>query len=132
MPTFRTTRKQRGRGSGGITGRGFTPGQSGNPGGRPKGFVPLLRQYTSDGEELVSFMLKVFRGESINKHVPKLKERIEAATWLADRGFGKPVQANGHEIQKETQNPFDPSRLTRQELETLERILLKAVHNDPI
>ncbi len=132
MPTFRTARKQRGRGSGGITGKGFAPGRSGNPGGRPRGFVPLIRQCTSDGEELVNFMLKIFHGDSINKHAPKLKERIEAATWLADRGFGKPVQAIGHEIQKETQNPFDYSRLTRQELYTLERILIKAQLTDPV
>lgn len=131
MPTFRTTRKQRGRGSGGITGKGFTPGKSGNPSGRPQGFVGFIRKGTNDGEELASFMLKIFRGGSISKHVPKLKEQIEAATWLADRGFGKPVQANGHEIQKETQNPFDPSRLTHQELVTLERILLKAQLTDP-
>jgi len=26
----------------------------------------------------------------------KLHDRIEAATWLADRGFGKPVQAMAH------------------------------------
>lgn len=93
--------------------------------------MPLIRQCTSDGEELISFMLKVFRGESINKHAPKLKERIEAATWLADRGFGKPVQAIGHEIQEDTQNPYDFSRLTRQELDTLERILIKAELTDP-
>jgi len=130
MPTFRTARKQRGRGSGGITGKGFAPGQSGNPGGRPKGFVPLIRQCTRDGEELVTFVLKVFRGESINKHVPKLKERIEAATWLADRSFGKPVQAIDN-ISEEPQKPYDFSRLSGKELETLERILIKAQLTDP-
>ncbi len=131
MSTFRTARKQRGRGSGGITGRGFAPGQSGNPGGRPKGFVLLIRQCTSDGEELVSFMLKVFRGESINKYAPKLKNRIEAATWLADRGFGKPAQAIDG-IPEEPQKPYDFSRLSGKELNTLERILLKAKLEDPI
>jgi hypothetical protein len=37
-------------------------------------------------------MLRVFRGESD----AKLRDRIDAATWLADRGFGKPVQAMEH------------------------------------
>jgi hypothetical protein len=34
--TLRTTAKQREKQLGGVTGKGFRPGQSGNPGGRPK------------------------------------------------------------------------------------------------
>lgn len=38
-------------------------------------------------------MLRVFRGDVSGT---KLKDRIDAATWLADRGFGKPIQAMVH------------------------------------
>ena len=38
-------------------------------------------------------MLRVFRGETEGT---RLRDRLEAATWLADRGFGKPVQAMEH------------------------------------
>jgi hypothetical protein len=71
-------------------GRPFLKGVSGNPGGRPRGFVQTIREATAEGTELVDFMLRVLRGK-----VPgvRLRDRLEAATWLADRGFGKPAPA---------------------------------------
>lgn len=72
---------------GGVTGRGFVPGQSGNPGGRPKALSTLVADQTGDGAELVDFMLRVLR----NKRQPT-RMRMEAAAWLADRGFGKAMQ----------------------------------------
>jgi len=67
------------------TGR-FLPGQSGNPGGRPVGFHNI-QQRTADGNDLTDFVLSVFRGEN----GASTKERMDTATWLADRGFGKPT-----------------------------------------
>jgi hypothetical protein len=66
----------------------FTPGNRANPGGRPKGIASLVREQTKDGAELVAFMLSVLRGR---KKAP-LRLRMEAAAWLADRGFGKALQ----------------------------------------
>jgi hypothetical protein len=66
----------------------FKPGQSGNPGGRAKGLASLVREQTRDGAELVEFMLSVLRGK---KKAP-LRLRMEAAAWLADRGFGRVAQ----------------------------------------
>ncbi len=68
-----------------TTGR-FLAGHSGNPGGRPVSFHSYIQERTGDGNELTDFVLSVFRDENASN-----KERMDAATWLADRGFGKPT-----------------------------------------
>ena len=73
-----------------IPGRGnpsWVKGVSGNPGGRPRGLAELVRQETKDGAELVAFHLRILRGRK-----QPLRYRLEAAAWLADRGFGKALQ----------------------------------------
>jgi hypothetical protein len=77
--------------------RPFPPGTSGNPKGRPAGIAAYARRQTKNGKELVDFMLNVLRrsGEFEHARVP-LPVRMEAATWLADQAFGKPVQRNEH------------------------------------
>ena len=57
--------------------------------------------------------MRVFRGEVEGA---KLKDRLEAATWLADRAFGKPVQAMNVETFQ-----VDLSKLSDEQLERLER-----------
>ena len=68
-----------------LTGR-FLAGQSGNPGGRPVGFREQIKESTSEGKELVEVVLGVLRDQNASN-----RERMDAATWLADRGFGKPA-----------------------------------------
>jgi len=47
------------------------------------GFHNYIQERTADGSELTDFVLSVFRDENASN-----KERMDAATWLADRGFG--------------------------------------------
>ena len=74
--------------TGGVTGKGFMPGQSGNPGGRPKGLARRIREQTQDGAEIVDFMLAMFRDPAASA-----RDRREAAEWLTDHGFGKATQS---------------------------------------
>lgn len=102
---------------GGITGRGFMPGRSGNPKGsthRQKGLAALVRRSTKQGKELVGFMVDVARGKFIKISVTTLagtvveverratvRDRMEAVAWLADRGWGKAkevIQLEGERI----------------------------------
>jgi hypothetical protein len=74
---------------GGVTGKGFTPGVSGNPGGRPKGLSRRVRELVGDdGRAIAEFMFGVLSDET-----QRTADRMEAAKWLADRGFGRAVQA---------------------------------------
>src|SRR5262245_25503988 len=74
--------------TGGITGAGFLPGRSGNPGGRPRGLSRRVRELVGDsGEAIAAFMF-----ELMNDKKARNADRIEAAKWLGDRGFGRSVQ----------------------------------------
>ena len=75
-----------------LTGR-FLAGQSGNPGGRPVGIREQIKQRTADGNELVEVVLGVLRDQNASN-----RERMEAATWLADRGFGKPAAVRDDDV----------------------------------
>ena len=90
------------------TGR-FLAGQSGNPGGRPVGFRSHIKDSTDEGSELIEFVLSVFRGE----HGEDTRQRMDAATWLADRGFGKPTVAPAPIMEPELRTftiDIDPNR----------------------
>ncbi len=67
-----------------ATGR-WLPGQSANPGGRPRDelrLAELARAYT---EEAIATLVEVMR-------TGELADRVRAATALLDRGYGKPAQ----------------------------------------
>ena len=75
-----------------LSGR-FLKGTSGNPAGRPLGFREQIKESTADGNELVEVVLGVLRDQTASN-----RERMEAATWLADRGFGKPAAVRDDDV----------------------------------
>jgi Family of unknown function (DUF5681) len=71
--------------TGGITGRGFRPGRSGNPGGRPKGLANATRQLVGeDGMALVELWWSIAQDP-----MQRTSDRLVASRLLADRGWGK-------------------------------------------
>jgi hypothetical protein len=71
--------------TGGITGKGFRPGRSGNPGGRPKGLAKATRELVGeDGMKQAAFWLSIME-DSLRRD----SDRLEASRLLADRGWGK-------------------------------------------
>jgi hypothetical protein len=99
---------------GGVTGRGFQPGVSGNPGGRPKGLARRVRELVGDdGHEIVEFMFAVMNDKNV-----RMADRLEAGAWLADRGFGKAELAIHIDL-----NQFPVVDLTQVSTEDLETLL---------
>jgi hypothetical protein len=107
---------------GGVTGAGFVPGVSGNPGGRPKGRARTVRELVGeDGALVAEFMLSVMYDERA-----RTRDRLEAGKWLADRAFGRSVQALDVDMGLRRRE-VDYTRLSDEELETLVAIYEKAL-----
>src|SRR5262245_61417226 len=71
-----------------VIGKPLHRGVSGNPGGRPKGLARRVRELVgSDGHEIVDFMF-----ETMSNAKARTADRLDAAKWLADRGFGKATE----------------------------------------
>ena len=106
---------------GGVTGKGFTPGVSGNPGGRPKGLSRRVRELVGDdGHEIADFMLSVMN----DKHA-RTTDRIEAGKWLANRGFGTaPLVIDAGMSPEHVLQDF-LSKLSFEDLRTMRAILKK-------
>jgi hypothetical protein len=66
---------------------GFTPGDSGNPGGRPKAASVIAIEARKHGLAMVAVL------NSIARKGKSEQARIAAATALLDRGYGKPAQS---------------------------------------
>ena len=64
----------------------FQPGQSGNPGGRPKEDSEVKALARTAGPEAIEKLLELMRGDD-------RRTALAAAQALLDRGFGKPSQA---------------------------------------
>jgi hypothetical protein len=71
--------------TGGVTGRGFMPGRSGNPGGRPQGLARATRELVGeDGMALAKLWWSIAQDP-----LQRTSDRLEASKLLADRGWGK-------------------------------------------
>lgn len=98
-------------GSAKVVGRPFQKGQSGNPGGRPKGIARQAREAMGDnGELVINFWAGVVTGEILTstsevdpdtgktiKTTYKMEpvavaDRIRVSQLLAERGFGRPAE----------------------------------------
>lgn len=102
-----------------MTGAGFSPGVSGNPGGRPKGLSRRVRELVGeDGGAIADNMVSVMTDERA-----RTADRLEAAKWLADRGFGRSVQALEIDV---SAYPFiDIRHFSTEDLEALRTMLRK-------
>ena len=77
--------QNKGRTTGGVTGKGFRPGRSGNPGGRPQSLAKATRELVGeDGMKLAQFWVSIMQDDTRRD-----SDRLEASRLLADRGWGK-------------------------------------------
>ena len=67
--------------NGGITGKGWTKGQSGNPGGRPKGIAALAREHT---DKALNVLVVALDDDDA-------RVRVAASKEILDRGYGKSI-----------------------------------------
>lgn len=99
----------------------FSPGQSGNKLGRPRGIVQQIRELTNNGEELVKYFWDTVQDPKVNR-----KDRTDAAKWLGDRVFGKAPEVSLTGTLSESERSQVAATLADQELEAMARKLKPA------
>ena len=65
----------------------FRPGESGNPGGRPRAVVAIRELVQAKGPDLVERLMTMALADNTEDRV-----RIECIKVLLDRGYGRPPQ----------------------------------------
>src|SRR5688572_2835611 len=100
--------------------RKWKPGQSGNPGGRPKSLATVIRERVgNDGSTLAEWFNRVRLGEEPGF---SSRERLEAGKWLSAHGFGQPVSTQVN-VQANDETTEAANALSSDQLETLARAL---------
>jgi hypothetical protein len=89
-----------------VRGRPFKPGQSGNPGGRPKVLGDVQELARQKSPEAINTLSNIMNDD---KAPPAA--RVAAANALLDRGYGKPTQPISQTLAK-----VDPSSISDEEL----------------
>ena len=105
----------------------FQPGQSGNPGGRPKLGVALadkVRKATKDGNAIVKLLVEIAEGGL----EAKISDRLAAAEMLLSRGWGKAVTQM--EVTADVQVQHSLSDFDTAELRELVAMRRKLVEED--
>ena len=89
--------KERTKKLGGVTGKGWMPGQSGNPGGRPKSkliseaYKVKLESLVPDDPQGRTYAELIADGMIVE--AVRGKNKVNAASEMADRTEGKPRQS---------------------------------------
>jgi L-rhamnose isomerase len=114
--------QNKGRSTGGITGRGFRPGRSGNPSARPQSLAKATRAVVGeDGMKLAEFWVSIMQDETRRD-----SDRLEASRLLADRGWGKAAV-----YQPQEGDPLDLASMEQAAEESRAAILRLAPEPEP-
>jgi hypothetical protein len=74
----------------------FRPGQSGNPGGRPRVIAEVRELAREHTETALATLAEISENKKLSPSA-----RVAAATALLDRGYGKPTQPLDHELKND-------------------------------
>jgi hypothetical protein len=102
--TVEKQHKSNGKMEGGITGKGWKPGQSGNPGGRPKKGVAIADILNSRGDEIVDETGRTRREQMLeNVYALATGNRPErwAVEFISDRTEGRALERVEQHVTKD-------------------------------
>ena len=104
-------------------------GQSGNPGGRPRGLGRYIREKLGeDGKAIADFAIAIIAPEMDASAEGEAQgfgfnEKKWAAEFLRDTGWGRPAAAQDEaETPAERPRAVDPKRLTTEQLRALDEL----------